>query len=144
MVAVLTILHVIISVLLCTVVLMQSSKGDGLSGAFGGGGGLPQQMFGSRGMTTALHKTTVYLATGFFITSALLFIVGGRGTTISAKDVVSEARRAGRLPVETSAPAVPLPGTAKTTPQSGNAGTGQSSGGSSQQDGQGQSGGGQH
>ena len=142
MVAVLTFLHVLICILLCVVVLMQSSKGDGLSGAFGGGGGLPQQMFGSRGMTTALHKATIYLATGFFLTSALLFIAGGRGDAGRNKDVVGEARRQGRLPAAEAAPLTPLPGT-----DSGDAagqateavsGQQQGGGGTQQQDGGGQ------
>ncbi len=48
MITVLTFLHVIICVLLVAVVLLQKSKGDGLSGAFGGGGALTAS-FGSRG-----------------------------------------------------------------------------------------------
>ncbi|MBK9303112.1 MAG: preprotein translocase subunit SecG [bacterium] len=90
------ILHVIVSLLLCIVVLMQSGKSGGLAGAFGGGGGLPQQMFGSRAMATALNKMTVYLAAGFFLTSAVLF-----GLTADRT-----AKRAGGAPVseQTSEP----------------------------------------
>ena len=75
------ILHVIVSLLLCAVVLLQSGKSGGLAGAFGGGGGLPQQMFGTRAMATALNKMTVYLAAGFFLTSAVLFGLTADRTT---------------------------------------------------------------
>ncbi len=103
------IIHVIVSLLLVVVVLMQSGKGGGLAGAFGGGGGLPQQMFGSRTMTTALTKVTVYLAVGFFLTSAILFILtADRATNSSA---ISDALEEGTLtsditmPLDTDAPA---------------------------------------
>lgn len=98
-----TILHVIISLLLVVVVLMQNSKGGGLSGAFGGGGGLPQQMFGSRGMNTALHKATIYLAVGFFLTSAILFILTADRT--SNDSVIRDALQDGTLTSDMTLPA---------------------------------------
>ena len=45
--------HLLLSVVLCVVVLLQNSKGDGLAGAFGGGGA-GQAVFGARGVTTIL------------------------------------------------------------------------------------------
>lgn len=96
------ILHVIISLMLVVVVLMQSSKGGGLAGAFGGGGGLPQQMFGSRTMTSALTKVTVYLAVGFFLTSAILFVLtADRNAEHSA---VSDALDRGSLTSDVTPP----------------------------------------
>jgi len=97
-----TILHVIISLLLVAVVLMQSSKGGGLAGAFGGGGGAPQQMFGSKGMNTVLHKMTVYLATGFFLTSAILFIL--TADRDASRSVVSDALNKGTLTSDITLP----------------------------------------
>lgn len=98
-----TILHVIISLLLVVVVLMQNSKGGGLSGAFGGGGGLPQQMFGSRGMSTALHKATIYLAVGFFLTSAILFML--TADRVDRDSVIREALQDGTLTSDLTLPA---------------------------------------
>ena len=49
----LVILHVIISVFLILVVLVQQGKGADLAGAFGGGGS--QTAFGARGATTLLQ-----------------------------------------------------------------------------------------
>lgn len=73
MIAVLTVLHVVICVLLVSVVLLQKSKGDGLSGAFGGGGALTAS-FGSRGAVSLLSKATTILAVLFMITSFILAI----------------------------------------------------------------------
>ncbi|HPF34520.1 MAG TPA: preprotein translocase subunit SecG [Candidatus Krumholzibacteria bacterium] len=98
-----TFLHVVISLLLVVVVLMQNSKGGGLSGAFGGGGGLPQQMFGSRGMSTALHKATIYLAVGFFLTSAVLFILTADRAGNSS--VIRDALQDGTLTSDITLPA---------------------------------------
>ena len=71
MVAALTFLHIVVCVLLIAVVLLQKSKGDGLSGAFGGGGALTAS-FGNRGAATLLSKATTVLAVLFMATSFCL------------------------------------------------------------------------
>ncbi len=73
MTAVLTFLHSVICVLLIAVVLLQKSKGDGLSGAFGGGGALTAS-FGNRGAASLLSKATSVLAVLFMVVSFLLAI----------------------------------------------------------------------
>ncbi len=73
MTTVLTFLHSVICVLLVAVVLLQKSKGDGLSGAFGGGGALTAS-FGSRGAASLLSKATTVLAVLFMAASFLLAI----------------------------------------------------------------------
>lgn len=99
----LVIVHILICFVLAVVVLLQSSKGGGLAGAFGGGGGAPQQLLGSRGMTTLLHKVTIYCAVGFFVTSFLLFMTDTSGSPRTS-NVVGEAARSGELnlPVQES------------------------------------------
>ncbi len=76
MTIVLVILHVIISVFLILVVLVQQGKGADLAGAFGGGGS--QTAFGARGATTLLHKLTTIFFALFVITSMALAILQGR------------------------------------------------------------------
>jgi preprotein translocase subunit SecG len=71
MTTVLTFLQAIVCVLLIAVVLLQKSKGDGLSGAFGGGGALTAS-FGSRGAASILSRATTILAVLFMVTSFFL------------------------------------------------------------------------
>ena len=64
---ILMILLVIVSLALIVVVLLQSGKSAGLSGAISGGA---EQLFGkqkARGMDLVLHRVTVVLAVLFFI-----------------------------------------------------------------------------
>jgi len=69
--------HVIVSLALILVVLMQSSKGEGLAGsAFGGG--LSGAVFGGRGAASFLSKATTVLAILFMLNSgALAFMSSG-------------------------------------------------------------------
>ena len=64
--------HIVVSLLLVIVVLLQSGKSADLAGAFGGGG--TQSSFGPRGTATILSKVTTILAVSFMITSLLLYI----------------------------------------------------------------------
>ncbi len=92
-----TVIHIIVCVVLATVVLLQSSKGGGLAGAFGGAGGASQQLLGSRGMTTLLHKLTIYLAVAFFTTSFSLYFLGKGDVATPKAGALQGARQAGEL-----------------------------------------------
>ena len=72
MIVLLVVLHVLISLFLILVVLVQQGKGADLAGAFGGGGS--QTAFGARGATTLLQKLTTVFFTLFVITSMTLAI----------------------------------------------------------------------
>ena len=76
MTVLLVILHVIISIFLILVVLVQQGKGADLAGAFGGGGS--QTAFGARGATTLLHKLTTAFFILFVITSMTLAVMETR------------------------------------------------------------------
>lgn len=73
MIVLLIVLHIIISIFLILVVLVQQGKGADLAGAFGGGGS--QTAFGARGATTLLHKLTTIFFALFVITSMALAIL---------------------------------------------------------------------
>jgi preprotein translocase subunit SecG len=77
----LIVVHILICASLIIVVLLQSSKGEGLAGAFGGGG-LSGAVFGGRGAATFLSKATTVLAVGFMLSSVGLTFVslGVKGT----------------------------------------------------------------
>ena len=93
--------HVITCFLLIVAVLMQSSKGGGLSGAFGGGGG--EAMFGGRETATFLSRATTYLAVVFMVTSlSLAFLSADRGG-VEAESALRKAAQRGER-VETVAP----------------------------------------
>ena len=64
-----TIFHLLVCVLLTVVILMQASKGGGLSGAFGGQGSSMGAVFGGRGAGSFLSKATIVLATIFMLGS---------------------------------------------------------------------------
>ena len=72
MVILLVILHVIVSLFLVGVVLLQQGKSADLSGAFGGQGS--QTAFGPRGAANLLTKLTTY--------SAIIFMLSSIGLTI--------------------------------------------------------------
>ncbi len=76
---ILLVIHVITSLLLLLVVLMQRPKSEGLGSAFGGG--VTEDLFGAQ-TTTVLTKFTVYLGSAFFIltlTLAVLYAQRSRG-----------------------------------------------------------------
>lgn len=76
MIVFLVVVHVLISIFLILVVLLQQGKGADLAGAFGGGGS--QTAFGARGATTLLHKLTTGFFIAFVITSMALAVLQAR------------------------------------------------------------------
>ena len=105
----LTIIHVIICIFLIISILLQSSKGGGLAGMFGGGsiGGV----FGGRGAATFLSKVTMWLGIGFAMTSIVIALLSSRGMT-RPRSMIEQAMQQERA----STPAAILP----TIPEEGN------------------------
>ena len=75
-------IHIITSVALVISVLLQSSKGGGLAGTFGGSG-ITGGIFGGRGAAPLLVKATTGFAVLFMITSISLNFVSPGGTSES-------------------------------------------------------------
>lgn len=69
------IFHVIISIALIVVVLMQSAKGEGLAGGTAFGGGVSNAVFGGRGAASFLSKATTFLAVLFFVNCGALALM---------------------------------------------------------------------
>jgi len=110
LIAVLTVLHVIVCIALIISVLMQSAKGEGLAGAFGGSG-VTGAVFGGRGAATFLSKATTGLAIAFFVSCMILSFLSPStgGVTGDSSGIQREAERRA---TEGTAPATSIPGTA--------------------------------
>ena len=95
-------LHIVVSVFLIFVILLQPGKGDAMA-AFAGGGGSSNTVFGGRGSVTFLSKVTAVCAIIFMVTSLTL------AWRSSHSDSVLRARRniAAQDAAKKSAPAQP-------------------------------------
>jgi len=105
---VILILHIIVSLFLVVVVLLQSGKAADLAGAFGGMGS--QTAFGPRGSATLLSKATTVSAVIFMITSLSLSILAtrsaGLGTSV-LEDTTGKSAPAS-APAKTQVPGIPV------------------------------------
>ena len=69
---ILLVLHVVLSLGIITLVLLQKGAGASAGAAFGGGGGGAGSVFGATGSANFLSKTTAIFAVCFFINSLVL------------------------------------------------------------------------
>ena len=97
--------HLIVSVALIVIVLLQAGKGADLGATFGTGGS--QSLFGAGGGTSFLGKLTGGAAVIFMITSLSLAYLSGKGGSSSIMPAKGAATRTAPKPV---APAVPVQG----------------------------------
>ena len=114
------VIHVLICIGLVVVVLLQSSKGEGLAGAFGGGGGVSSAVFGGRGAASFLSKATTGLAVCFMLSClglSLMSASGDRAAVVGTESAVSDAAQKD-LDAQQAAQQQALPGEG-TTPVEG-------------------------
>lgn len=112
MTLIITVVHVLVSLSLIFIVLLQKGSGADMGAAFGGSS---QSVFGARGSGSFLGKMTAALATVFMITSlSLAFVTVKKGANVSVMEQVQPAARSttAPVPVETS----PMPAKASDTP----------------------------
>jgi preprotein translocase subunit SecG len=110
-------LFILVCVFQMIAILLQSSKGGGLAGAFGGGGGMGA-VFGGRGAATFLSKLTSVLAALFMLLALLLGILE-TGRSSGGDSLVAKARQEQQAATPSPAqnlPSIPATGPA-TTPQ---------------------------
>jgi preprotein translocase subunit SecG len=96
---ILIIVYIIVSVALIVIVLLQSGKGEGMAGVFGGGGS--QTIFGAR-TGDVLTKSTTVLAVLFMCLSLALALLSTRSEKSLSDEI---ARAAADLPSEGDVPA---------------------------------------
>ncbi len=110
------VLHIIICVGLMIAVLMQSAKGEGLAGAFGGTS-MTGTVFGGRGAAPFLAKATTGLAVAFFLSCIVLaFLSPAREQILSGAPGESAVQKAAQEratqapPAQQQAPPGEVPG----------------------------------
>jgi len=103
MYALFIILHLLASLILILVVLLQSGKAGDLASTFGGA--TSQAAFGARGAATILTKVTTASAITFMITSLSLSILS---STVGIETVMDQVNTSETVTQE--APAVPTAG----------------------------------
>ncbi len=95
--------HIVVSLLLILVILMQRPKQEGLGAAFGSG--MTDAAWGAR-TTDVLQKGTVYLGTLFFVFSLVLAILMGKRNSNEGKNFASDGGSTAKVPTEAPAKAM--------------------------------------
>jgi preprotein translocase subunit SecG len=98
MIYVVVVIHVLVSLFLIGVVLLQSGEAADIAGAFGGMGS--QTTFGPRGSATPMSKATQWAAVIFMITSLSLAIMGTRRTSPIAGSVLDNRTTSAPAPAK--------------------------------------------
>jgi len=110
------VLHILVSIALILIVLLQTGKGAEMGASFGGGSN--QTIFGSRGAATFLSKVTTGAAVLFMLTSLSLAIMSKN----RHESVVTEGAPAAaptQLPIPEAPVALPVPAAPAPAPQAG-------------------------
>lgn len=79
--------HIIVSILLVGLILIQHGKGADAGAAAlgsGGAGGASSSVFGSKGSASFLSRSSSILATLFFITSLTLAVLAGKKDNVES------------------------------------------------------------
>ncbi len=100
----LTILHVLVSLFLIAVVLLQSGKGAEMGASFGSSGS--QSVFGAGGGTSFLSKLTTSAAVIFMLTSLSLAYISGQP---SSSSMMSGKGKSAPVQAPAAQPAAPAP-----------------------------------
>jgi len=110
-------IHVIVSVFLIFVILLQPGKGDAMA-AFAGGGGSANTVFGGRGSVTFLSKVTTVCAIIFMMTSLTLAWRSSHSDSvlrarrnIAAQDAAKKSDDKGPQPAVPTGQTAPAPAT---------------------------------
>lgn len=114
--------YILVCLFLILFVLIQSDKGGGLAGSFGGMGGV-NTIFGGRGTATIVTKITAWLAMGYLVISLMLNLIVSRSSTEQVKSILQ--KRAEKMSKMAPASALPLQQDPSSVPQAPAPGAGQ-------------------
>jgi len=114
-------ISIIVSILLIIVVLLQASKGDGLSGTIGGGVGGFGTAFGARRTADFLSKATWWLGGGLMVLAIIinLFFLPGQ-TTKGERQSIIQSSSSQTVPSTPVLPEQTLPAENKNLPEPSN------------------------
>ncbi len=102
-------LHIVVSLALIVIVLLQSGKGAEMGASFGSGGS--QSVFGAGGGNTFMSKLTTSAAIIFMLTSLTLAYLGGKsGTSSIMPSSSAPAKQAAKPAAPPAAPGAPAGG----------------------------------
>ena len=109
MITFVTIIHILVSIGLILVVLLQTGKGADMGAVFGGGSS--STIFGSSGAGNFLTRLTTGMAIVFMITSLTLGYFSGKKPSASVfdKSKVEAEQRSGQQPGPVTTPQAPAP-----------------------------------
>ena len=104
-------ISILVAILLIIVVLLQSSKGTGLAGTFGGAAGGFGTMFGSRRTADFLSKSTWWLGGALIVLSIVinLFFLPGQTTSEQRESIIQGAHSSQAVPTAPALPAQSAP-----------------------------------
>jgi len=112
MYVILVILHIIVSIALIAIVLLQSGKGAEMGASFGAGGS--QSVFGAGGGSTFMSKMTTGAAIIFMLTSLTLAYLSGKSGSSSIMSSKAATKAAPQK--QATPPQLPAPGQPATAP----------------------------
>jgi preprotein translocase subunit SecG len=105
LIAILTVIHILITIAMVGVILLQRSEGGGL-GIGGGGAGMSGFMTG-RSAANVLTRATAVLASLFIVSSLALTLLATAGRERSILDVPAPSPVQAPAPAPTQPPAAP-------------------------------------
>lgn len=114
MYSILIVVHVIISLFLIAVILLQAGKGGGLADSFGGS--QMQNLFGTKS-TTVLTRLTAVCAIGFIVTCISLALISSH----NARSIVDNVRipQTAAPQAQNATPQAQVPAPVEPAPQGG-------------------------
>lgn len=106
-----SIIHIIASIALVLIVLLQTGRGSEIGAAFGSGAS--QTLFGSSGTSGFMTRITTAVVVIFMLTSLVLAIMysGNRGSSV--RSIPAPVEQSVPVPAPVAPPAAPAPAPAK-------------------------------
>ena len=113
---ILMVIHVLLAIGMVGLILLQQGKGADAGAAFGSGAS--STVFGARGSSSFLSRTTAILAALFFVTSLSLAYLANQSTKPSS--VVEQKQEQTPAPATTNTTTIPAEPAKPATPPPGN------------------------